>query len=348
MQIVGFVAAFMMLVSAPLWAQSKPKTADELAAYSGPNREQLLLEGAKKEGKIIWYTSLAGDSYKRIVSAFGEKYPDIKIEVYRAGSKDLTPKILNEAQAGRFLLDALETTPGTLMLLRDKKILLPYDSPELKRYPASAKYEAEGGKVFWVNDRESFIGFGYNTTLVAAKDVPKNFDDLLKPAWKGKMGMQLNSSGDRVIGTMLKVKGKEYLDKLKDQDIKLFKISGAALLDLIIAGEVTGSPTIFSDHVLAKIDAGAPVQWLPMDLVPTNAGGAAVIKNAPHPHAALLFIDFLIGDAGQKILQKLHYGLAWKEYPFPRYYPERGLTTLQYLTAEKGWDKLLQQVGRNS
>ena len=347
MKMFSFVAAVIIATSTSLWAQSKPKTADELAAYSGPDREQILLEGAKKEGKIVWYTSLAGASYKRIVKAFGEKYPDVEIEVYRAGSKDLTPKILNEAQAGKFLVDAIETTPGTLMLLRDKEILLPYNSPELKRYPETAKYDAEGGKIFWVNDRESFIGFGYNTKIIADKDVPKNFDDLLKPAWKGKMGMGLSSTGDRVIGTMLKVKGKEYVNKFKNQDVKLFKVSGAALRDLIIAGEVAGSPTIFRNHVLAKIDTGAPIKWVPLDLVPTNAGGAAVIKNGPHPHAALLFVDFLIGDTGQSILEKLHYAVAWKEYPFPRYYPERDMNTIQYIKAEKGWNKLLKQVGRN-
>ena len=347
MKMLSLVAAIIIATSTSLWAQGKPKTADELAAYSGPDREQVLLEGAKKEGKIVWYTSLAGASYKRIVKAFGEKYPDVEIEVYRAGSKDLTPKILNEAQAGKFLVDAIETTPGTLMLLRDKEILLPYNSPELKRYPETAKYDAAGGKIFWVNDRESFIGFGYNTKVVADKDVPKNFDDLLKPAWKGKMGMGLSSTGDRVIGTMLKVKGKEYVNKFKNQDVKLFKVSGAALRDLIIAGEVAGSPTIFRNHVLAKIDSGAPIKWVPMDLVPTNAGGAAVIKNGPHPHAALLFVDFLISDAGQSILQELHYAVAWKEYPFPRYYPERGMDTIQYIKAEKGWNKLLKQVGRN-
>src|SRR5919106_560689 len=95
MKVVSFVAAIMVMTSTLLWAQSKPKTADELAAYLGPDREQILLEGAKTEGKVVWYTSLAGASYKGIVKAFGEKYPDVKIEVYRAGSKDLTPKILN-------------------------------------------------------------------------------------------------------------------------------------------------------------------------------------------------------------------------------------------------------------
>ena len=348
MKILSVTIAAVFILASSAWGQGgKPKTLNELAAYTGPDRGQILLEGAKKEGKVVWYTSLAGASYKAIVKAFEEKYPDVKIEVYRAGSKDLTPKILNEAQSGQYLVDALETTPGTLMLLRDKKILQPYNSPELRRYPETAKYDAEKGGIYWVNDRESFIGFGYNTKLVAEKDVPKNFDDLLKPIWKGKMGMQLNSSGDRVIGTMLKAKGKEYVDKFGTQEVKLFKMSGAALRDLIIAGEVFGSPTIFRNHVLAKIDTGAPVNWVPMDLVPSNAGGAAVIAKAPHPHAALLFIDFLIGDAGQGILQKFHYGAAWKEYPFPRHYPERGMTTMGYLKEEKGWNKLLKEVGRN-
>lgn len=347
MKIFSITAAMVLILASSVWGQAgKPKTLAELAAYTGPGRENILLEGAKKEGKIVWYTSLAGASYKAIVKAFDKKYPGVGIEVYRAGSKDLAPKILNEAQAGQHLADAIESTPPILMLLRDKRMIIAYTSPELKKFPKSAKIDAEGGKIYWVNDRESFIGFGYNTKLVAKKDIPKNFDDLLNPVFKGKLGMTVNSTGDRMIGTMLKVKGKEYVNKLKKQEVKLFTVSGSAMRDLVIAGEALGSPTIFRNHVLAKIDTGAPVNWVPMDLVPSNAGGAAVIANAPHPHAALLFIDFLIGDAGQTVLQKYHYGLAWKDYPFPRYYPERGKSTMGYLKAEKGWNKLLKQVGR--
>ena len=158
--------------------------------------------------------------------------------------------------------------------------------------------------------------------------------------------MSLDSTGDRVTGTMLKYKGPEYIEKLKKQGVRLFKVSGAALRDLVISGEVLASPALFRNHVLVKIDAGAPVNWVPMDVVPTNAGGAALINKAPHPHAALLFIDFLIGDPGQSTLQKFHYGAAWKEYPFKRYYPERGMTTMQYQKEQKKWDKLLRAMGR--
>ena len=84
---------------------------DELAAYTGPDRHQILLDGAKAEGKIVWYTSLSG-VYRELVDAFKRKYPDIAIDVYRGGSNDLTPRIINEAQAGRPVADALESTPG--------------------------------------------------------------------------------------------------------------------------------------------------------------------------------------------------------------------------------------------
>jgi iron(III) transport system substrate-binding protein len=234
------------------------------------------------------------------------------------------------------------------MLLRDRKLLRPYNSPELKRYPDTAKMAAQGATIYWVNDRESFIGFGYNTKLIAETDVPKNFDDLLKPALKGKLSWSITSTGDRVIGTMLKYKGKEYVEKLKAQDIKLTTVSGPAERDLIIAGELPASPTIFRNHVLVKIDEGAPIKWVPMEVVPTNAGGAAVLAKAPHPHAALLFIDFLIGEAGQNALQELHYAAAWKKYPFERYYPERGISSKQYQKQQKSWNKLLRSVGRGN
>jgi iron(III) transport system substrate-binding protein len=346
MKIFSFVAAGIIMASTSLWAQSKPRTTNELAAYMGADREQMLLAGARKEGKVVWYTSLTNTTYKGIVTAFTAKYPDVKVEVYRAGSKDIAPKILGEARAGRHLADAVESTPGILMLLRDKKIIRPYRSPHLSTYPDLAQTKADGGAVYWVTDREAFIGFGYNTKLIAENDVPKNYDDLLNPLWKGKMGLPISSTGDRVIGTMLKYKGAEYIEKLKSQDLKLFKLSGAAMRDLVISGELAGSPGIFRNQALVKMDQGAPLNWVPMDAVISNAGGSAMIDKAPHPHAALLLIDFVIGSEGQSVFENNKYGVAWKEYPFKREFPERGMSTMQYLTAEKKWSRLLREIAR--
>ena len=337
----------LLLVGAMIqsgWTQArKPRTLDELVAYTGADRHQILLEGAKAEGKIVWYTSLSG-VYRELVDAFKKKYPDITVDVYRGGSTDLAPRLLNEAQAGRFVADALESTPGLLMLLREQKILKPYASPELPRYPEEAKTRADATRVYWVTDREAYLGFGYNTSLISQAEAPKNFQDLLRPALKGKLAVTTESSTSRVIGTMLKFKGEEFVKRLHGQDVRLFKASSAGFLDLIAAGEVGGGPVVFQNQVIVKKERGAPVEWLPLDVVPTNAGGSAVIANAPHPHAALLFTDFVIGPDGQKLMEQFRYGVAWKEYPFKREYPERGMTSAEYEKAEDKWLQLTRAM----
>ncbi len=346
MKILSLTILVILTMSWPAWSQgTKPKTLDELVAYSGADRQKIILEGAKAEGKVVWYTSLSGN-YREIVDAFKKKYPEIQIEVYRAGSSDVAERLLSEAQAGRYLADAMETTPGALMLLRDKGILKAFTSPELAKYPGEAKTNADGGRVYWVTDREAYLGFGYNTKLIPSNQVPKNYQDLLRPEFKGKLAVTTESSSARVIGTMLKSKGEEYVKKLKDLDIRLFKLASLGFLNLMMAGEIAGSPAVFQNQVIVAKEKGAPIDWVPLDLVPANAGGSAIIANAPHPHAALLLTDFVIGADGQKLMEQFRYGVAWKQYPFKREYPERGMTTAQYQDAEEKWSQLLRSITR--
>lgn len=344
MKTFSFVLLFITLTIASAWAQGKkPRTLDELAAYTGADRHQILLDGAKAEGKIVWYTSLSG-VYRELVNAFKKKYPEIEIEVYRGGSTDLGPRLLNEAQAGRFVADALESTPGLLMLLRERNILKPYTSPELTRYPDEAKTKADNSRIYWVTDREAYLGFGYNTRLISAAEAPKNFQDLLRPELKGKMAVTTESSTSRVIGSMIKVKGEEFVKRLQTQDIRMFKASSAGFLDLIAAGEVAGSFVVFRNQVAVMKERKAPVEWIALDVAPANAGGSAVIANAPHPHAALLFTDFIIGADGQKLMEQFRYGVAWKDYPFKRDYPERGMTSAEYEKNEDKWLQLTRSI----
>ena len=121
-------------VGANGWCQApRPTTAVELAKYSGADRERLLHDGAKKEGKLVWYTSLS--TYKEVAKTFETKYPGVSVEFYRAPATNLATRILGESSARRYLADAIETTPGAIMLLRDNKLLLPYHSPHLADFP---------------------------------------------------------------------------------------------------------------------------------------------------------------------------------------------------------------------
>jgi ABC-type Fe3+ transport system substrate-binding protein len=89
------------------------------------------------------------------------------------------------------------------------------------------------------------------------------------------------------------------------------------------------------------------VAWLAPDLVPVNSGSVAALAHTPHPHAALLFIDFLIGPQGQKLFSdKLGYGSPRKPYEFKRWYPEQGLTTYEYAETIERWNKMLLEISR--
>jgi len=345
---IGFLIAVGLALQFAGYARAqtkKPATLADLAAYTGADREQRLLAGAKTEGKVVWYTSLAGSSYKELAKGFESKYPGVKIEPYRGTSSDIMTKITSEAQAKQIIADAIETTLPTLRFLRENKLLIPYASPHLGKYPPSTKEGAARGLVYWAIDRETYMGVGYNTNLIPASVVPKNYGDLLRPELKGKIGFVSNETGTRTLGGILKIKGEEFVRKLKVQEISLHPISGRAMADLVMSGEVALSPTIFRDHALEAKAKGAPIDWAPMEIVPVNAGGVALVAQAPHPHAAALMADFLLSPEAAKILGDLDYGSPFKPVTFKLWYPETGMSTEQYDKAAERWDKLLREIG---
>jgi iron(III) transport system substrate-binding protein len=338
---------FILLMAGPARSQSgKPSSPAEIAAYTGSDRERLLTEGAKREGKLVWYTTLAVVQNKQIAGAFEAKYPGVKVETYRTGSSALVQRVLNEAQARRHIADAIETTLPGLLTFRENQLLLPYTSPYLAGFPDDSKEKATGNLVYWTIDRESYLGFAYNKNFLKPVDVPKNFDGLLKPALRDQLGISGDDSGARSIGAMVKVKGEEFVKSLKQQNIKAYMMAGSALTQLVAAGEVPGSPSQFysATHVAAK--KGAPVVWVPMDINVVGAGGAAVYAHAQRPHAALLFADFLLSPEGQKLLEELDFGSPRKDYGFKRWYPEKEGTLAQYEQALERWHKLLKDIIR--
>jgi ABC-type Fe3+ transport system substrate-binding protein len=115
---------------------------------------------------------------------------------------------------------------------------------------------------------------------------------------------------------------------------------------LVAAGEIFASPSQFYSATNVAAKRGAPVAWVPMDLVVTSAGGAAVYANAQRPHAALLFVDFLLSLEGQKLYENLFFGSAQKDYGFKRWYPEKAGTLAQYEESLDSWHRLLKEITR--
>jgi iron(III) transport system substrate-binding protein len=117
---------------------------------------------------------------------------------------------------------------------------------------------------------------------------------------------------------------------------------------MVISGEVGVSPTTFRNHVEVSLKAGAPIEWRPMDVVPSNSGSTAVSAHAPHPHAALLLADFILGAGGQKVLEEYEYGNPAKDYGFKRWYPEQGLSAEQIDKLEAKWRATLRDLTRRA
>jgi iron(III) transport system substrate-binding protein len=346
-QISALALCLLFLIPSEARLQSrKPMTLSELVTYNGADREQVLYAGAKTEGKVVWYTSLAGDSYKAMVKAFETKYPSVKVEAYRVSGSDMTVRMIEEAKAKRYIADTVETTEGNLMFMRESFLLRPYHSPHFASYPEEAKEKGERGLYFWGIARESYIGFAYNKKLLSQNAVPKNYEGLLHPELKGRMGMSVSDPSYKVIGAIIRSKDVELVKKLKTQEIALHTIIPPALLDLIASGEILASPAIFRNHTLNAIAKGAPVEWVPMDIVPTNVGGAAISVQPPHPHGSLLLADYLLGPEGQAVLEKFEYGSAAKNLGFKRWRPDHGVTADKYEKDLERWEKLLKEISR--
>ena len=303
LQVIAWtIAAVVTASSSTPAAQVKSLSLAELALYKGKDRSQLLLEGAKKEGQVTFYTSntwMAG----AVSQEFSKKYPFIKTNVWRSDSKELLKRLTDEMAAGRFIADVVETSPDYMALLVAANTFQEVFSPELAPYGDNVKFKGKNGYLHWTS-RELYISLGFNTKIIPPADAPKTMKDLLDPKWKGKMTIAGTTTGTQWIGAIIETFGREFLEKLAAQEINVQNISGAALSELVASGEVPLSPTIFNSNISIAKEKGAPVEWRPIDPVIATTGTSGMVVKAPNPHAALLFLDFLHSKEGQQAVLK--------------------------------------------
>ena len=157
------------------------------------------------------------------------------------------------------------------------------------------------------------------------------------------MAIAGTDTGSRLIGNMLAHHGEDLVQQFARQDVTVQMISGAAVMDLVASGEVPASPSVFRSHAQLAIGKGAPVRWVPLEHVTANAGGTALSANAPHPHAAMLWVDFALGEEGQRILQELDYDSPAGNPGFQRWYPEAGLTAAEIERKLNQWEDIVKR-----
>jgi len=322
-------------------ALAQPSSVEAIASYTGADRQKVLEEGARREGGLLLYTT--GTQIKPLIDRFEQKYPYLRVELARASSADTARKVLEEYRAGYEKVDAFELASHGLVVPRDENILQPFRSPELSAFVADA---IEPGR-HWVVVRESYTGIGFNSKLLPPDKAPKTYQALLEPQWKGKMAISgVSTTAVNWVGTMLIVQGADFVRKLGQQNIRIYNLTGRALANLMTAGEVMLSPTIYNSHVAASADKGAPLGWFAPGPVPVTDTGVALARKAPHPHAALLFIDFLMSKEGQVLYQELGYDSPRSDVAGAGARMEKVYLTNRgnYIREYEDWAKLYQDV----
>ncbi len=328
-------------------AQIKPLSLAELAFHQGAEREKILLDGAKKEGQVVFYTSntwVAGP----VSQEFEKKYPFVKANVWRSDSKALLKRLTEEMTAARYLADVVETSPEYMLIMLREKMLQEHFSPELKAYDDDAKIKGKNGVYGWTN-REIYISLGFNSKLIPLADAPKSIKDYLDPKWKGKMSIAGTTTGVQWVGALLDLMGREFLERLSAQEINVQNISGAALSGLVASGEVPLSPTIFNSNIFTHKQKGAPVEWRPLDPVIAGVGTSGMVLNAPHPHAALLFLDYLHSKEGQQVAMKgglssPRNDIGSLEQKFKKLYMESKYTPEEFEKKIEEWETLMRRL----
>jgi iron(III) transport system substrate-binding protein len=263
------------------------------------NNHENFIDGAKREGKVVVYTSMTAEQAQKLNDAFKAKYPFIQPSMFRAVGERLLTKIMAEAQAGKYDFDVVQSAETQAYFLKRKNLLAKYVSPEVKNIQKPF-FDPDG---YWAAVYMMPNVIGYNTRLVKRNEVPKSDDDLLNPKWKGRIGM--DHSKPEWFSWKLKRMGEEkglaYMKKLGGQEFKLY--AGLTILtSLLAAGEF---PLVLNTYLHNVEDAkrkSAPVDWVVQDPVFTKFQPIGVGSKTAHPNAARLFVDFMLGEEGQKII----------------------------------------------
>jgi iron(III) transport system substrate-binding protein len=303
----AFGAALFGYAAAGLAAA--PQTVAEIANYEGADRQAILEAGAKKEGTVLIYTT--GTQTQSVMDAFRAKYPFLRVEVFRADSAEAARRIVEEYRAARYVVDVISLTTGAQRAVMESRGLQPYKSPEIAAY----KKDALEPKGHWVLDYESYLSLGYNTKAVSDAEAPTSLDDLLNPKWAGKMAVPGTTTLGNWVGAMVLDKGEDFVRKLGSQKFRVYEVSGRAVANLVVSGEVPLSPAIYNSHMFLSKKEGASVGWRAIGGTYSTIDAVSLPAKAPHPHAAMLYIDYALSVAGQKALMEIGYATARLDIP---------------------------------
>jgi iron(III) transport system substrate-binding protein len=333
------VASALLATAAGALAQ--PAGSQQAATYNGPDRQQRLVDGARKEGELMVYTSAPVDDMAVLTAAFEKKY-GIKVKVWRAGSEKVLQRGVTEARANRFDVDVFETNGPEMESLHREKILQEVKSPYLADLiPAAIQPHHE-----WVGTRLNIFALAYNTGRVKKADLPRTYHDLLDPKWKGKLGVEAEDLDwfAGVVTDMGEAKGTKLFRDLAATNGLSVRKGHTLLTNLVASGEVPLALTVYNYKAEQMKNKGAPIDWFTIAPAIARPNGVGVAKRAPHPNAAVLFYDFMISDAQPLLLARDYVPTSKKVDTKLNKMPIKFIDPKVVLDENDKWSKLYEDI----
>jgi ABC-type Fe3+ transport system substrate-binding protein len=325
-----------------------------------PSRAQAadaaLIKAARKEGQVVWYTTLiVNQAIRPLQEAFEKKYPGVKLQYSRADDAPTALKILSEARAGRVQADIFDSLYSMIAVER-AGLIAPYRSPSFDKIPDELK-DRDG---YWTAVLVYVFAPGINVNMVPLDKAPRTYDDLLDPKWKGRIAWHASSVAGAtgfagaILTGMGEARGMDYLRALAKQRIINVEASSRVVLDQVIAGEYPLSLMIFINHAVISARKGAPSAWLKIEPMPVALDAVSLLKDAPHPNAGRLLIDFLTSEDGQEVFRRADYLPALPDVPtmVPGLRPADGKFQATYLRPAEidrnvaHWSKIVEELFR--
>jgi iron(III) transport system substrate-binding protein len=272
--------------------------APDIYLYKGADRTERLAARAREEGTLTFYTSMATTESGPLAQAFEKKY-GVKVQLWRALSENVLQRALTEARSGRRSMDVVETNAPEVEALAREQVVAQFDSPYLGDLPAWAIPSHRR----WFGDRANLWVTGYNTSKVKREELPAAIEGFADPKWKGRLSIEATDSDWMygVVNFMGEQRGLDFFRKLATLKPEMRK-GHILVAQLVAAGELPVCLTIYSGNADSIKAKGGPIDWAVVEPLVGRPQAVALAANAPHPHAALLFADFLLSPEGQKLL----------------------------------------------
>jgi iron(III) transport system substrate-binding protein len=294
-----FGAAILSLASAAL---AQPSNRD-IYLYQGPDRDKRLVEGARKEGQVVLYSTMTVADGRALGAAFERRY-GVRVVHWRTSSEKIVQRAVAEAQGRRYEADVFESSSNHLEALRREGLLEDFTSPVLADIVPAALPK---GHRQYVADRLVFFVMGYNTNLVKPGELPASFEELLAPRWAGRITIEGTDVPwfAAVAKSMGEEKGLAYFRRLAAMKPEI-RHSHILTAQLVASGEVPFFLTAYNNNMESLKQKGAPVDWRPLQPAFGQAAAIGVAKHSPRPHAALLLAEFVLSREGQEIIRSVN------------------------------------------